>query len=35
MISSASIAGAIAGILTVSAFAAHVVVDLAFRLVGG
>jgi hypothetical protein len=35
MLPSASIAGAIAGILTVAAVAAHFVVDTVFRLVGG
>jgi hypothetical protein len=35
MISSASIAVAIAGILTVSAVATHFVIDTVFRLIGG
>ena len=35
MIPSATLAGAIVGILTVAAFAAHVVIDVAFRMAGG
>ena len=35
MLPSASLAGAIAGILTVAAMAAHVLVDVAFRAFGG
>jgi hypothetical protein len=35
MLPSASVAGAIAGILTVAAFAAHALVDVAFRAFGG
>ncbi len=35
MLPSASIAAAIAGILTASAFAAHLVVDAVFRFAGG
>ena len=35
MLSSASLVGAIAGILAVAAVAAHVLVDTAFRLFGG
>jgi hypothetical protein len=35
MLPSASITAAIAGILTVSAFAAHLVIDTLFRLAGG
>jgi hypothetical protein len=35
MLPSVSIAAAIAGILTASAFVAHTVVDMLFRIVGG
>jgi len=35
MIPSAALAGAMAGILAVTAFAAHILVDVAFRMVGG
>jgi hypothetical protein len=35
MLPSASLAGAIAGILTVAAFASHVLVDVVFRAFGG
>jgi hypothetical protein len=35
MLPSASIAAAIAGILTASAFVAHVVIDTLFRIAGG
>ena len=35
MLPSASLAGVIAGILTVAAVAAHVLVDAAFRAFGG
>lgn len=35
MLPSASLAGAIAGILVAAAFAAHVVLDTAFRAFGG
>jgi len=35
MLPSASLAGAIAGILTVAALASHVLIDAAFRLFGG
>jgi hypothetical protein len=35
MLPSASLAGAIVGILAVSAMVSHVVIDAAFRLVGG
>jgi hypothetical protein len=35
MLSSASLAGAIAGILAVAAVAAHLLIDTAFRLFGG
>ena len=35
MLPSASVAGALAGILAVAAFAAHALVDLAFRAFGG
>lgn len=35
MMPSAALAGAIAGILTVTAFAAHVLVNVAFRVIGG
>jgi hypothetical protein len=35
MLPSASLAGAIAGILTVAAMAAHVMVDVVFRALGG
>jgi len=35
MLPSASLAGAIAGILAVAAMTAHVVVDFAFRAFGG
>lgn len=35
MLSSASLAGALAGILVVAALAAHALVDTAFRLLGG
>jgi hypothetical protein len=34
MLPSASLAGAIAGILTVAAVAAHMLVDLVFRVLG-
>ena len=35
MLPSASLAGAIAGILTVAAVAAHMIVDVVFRTFGG
>ena len=35
MLSSASLAGALAGILAIAAMAAHVLVDSAFRIFGG
>lgn len=35
MLPSASVAGAIAGILTIAAMAAHTLVDMAFRAFGG
>jgi hypothetical protein len=35
MLPSASLAGALAGILTVAALAAHALVDIAFRVFGG
>ena len=35
MISSASIAGALVGILAVAAVAAHTLIDTAFRIFGG
>ena len=35
MLPSASVAGALAGILAVAAIAAHVLIDTAFRLFGG
>jgi hypothetical protein len=35
MLSSASLVGALAGILTVAAIASHVMIDAAFRLFGG
>ena len=35
MLPSASLVGAIAGILAVAAMAAHVLIDTAFRLIGG
>jgi hypothetical protein len=35
MLPSASIAGAVAGILIVAATAAHVVIDFAFKVFGG
>ena len=35
MLSSASLAGAVAGILVVAAAAAHLLIDVAFRFMGG
>lgn len=35
MLPSASLAGAVAGILIVAAAAAHVLIDVAFRFIGG
>ncbi len=35
MLPSASLAGAIVGILTLAAMASHTVIDAAFRLMGG
>jgi hypothetical protein len=35
MLSSASIAGALVGILAVAAIAAHMLIDVAFRVFGG
>jgi hypothetical protein len=35
MLPSASLAGALAGILAIAAIAAHVLIDGAFRLLGG